>query len=555
MNKYFRTFLSIALLAIILPFSFNSSACTSLLVGKKASADGSTIVTYAADSHVLYGSLNHLPAASHPAGALREVRDWDSNKLLCSIPEVSHTYSVVGNMNEHQLTITESTWGGRPELADSLGLIDYGSLIYITLQRAKTAREAIKVMTELVRDFGYYSEGESFSIGDPNEIWIMDMIGKGGKEKGAVWVARRIPDDCIAGHANAPRIHKFPMNDKENCIYSKDVISFARKMGYFTGKDSEFSFAEAYGPADFGALRGCDARVWAYFNKFKKGMEQYLPFINGKKGAEVMPLFVKPDQKVSVRDMQNMMRDHLEGTPFDMTKDPGAKQWWDVPYRYRPMTFKVDGVEYTNERAIATQQTGFVLVSQMRNWLPDAIGGIHWFGVDDANIAVFIPMYCSMKRIPKSYDHKTADLYNLSWESAFWVNNWVANQAYNRYSLMIPDIRKVQGEIEDAFEKNQPAFEEKVKGIYAQSPSWACEVLTDYSVSAAEDATAKYKMLGEYLLVKFLDGNMKKEKDGQFQRNADGYPVSPNFPGYTEDYYRSIVKDAGERLKVVAPEK
>lgn len=524
-------------------------ACTSLLVGKKASADGSTMITYAADAHTLYGFLNHIPAADHAKGAQREVKDWDTYKHLGYIDEASHTYSVVGNMNEHQLTITESTWECKHELVDTTGVIDYGSLIQITLQRAKTAREAIKVMTSLVARYGYCSEGESFSIGDPNEIWVMDMVGKGGKEKGAVWVAVRIPDDCIAGHANSPRIHKIPMNDKVNCMYSKDVVPFARKMGYFSGKDSDFDFAAAYAPTDYGTLRGCDARVWAYFNHFKSGMEKYLPYLEMEKDAEVMPLYVKPDRKISVRDMQNMMRDHFEGTPYDMTKDPGATQWWDVPYRYRPMTFNVDGKEYLNERAIATQQTGFVLVSQMRSWLPAAVGGVLWFGVDDANTAVFVPMYCCITKVPHSYAEDTADLYNLSWESAFWVNNWVANQAYNRYSLMIGDIRKEQKRIEDGFAERQPEVEAKALDMLAKSPEEAKAFLNEYSDRSAEESTKAYKKLGEYLLVKYLDGNRKREKDGKFERNSDGCPVQPEFPGYSEDYYRSIANGAGERLR------
>lgn len=530
-----------------------AEACTSLLVGKKASADGSTIITYAADAHVLYGFLNHIPAATHPKGSKREVREWDTNKHLGYIDEVQRTYSVVGNINEHQVTITESTWGGHHELMDTTGIIDYGSLMQIALQRSKTAREAIKVMTSLVEKYGYYSEGESFSIGDPNEIWVMDMIGKGGKEKGAVWVAIRIPDDCIAGHANAPRIHKIPLKDKVNCMYSKDVISFARKMGYFSGKDEDFDFAKAYSPIDFGFLRSCDARVWAYFNRFADGMDKYLPYIDGKKDAEIMPLYIKPDRKPSVRDIQNMMRDHFEGTPYDMTKDPGATQWWGVPYRYRPMSYTVDGQEYIMERAIATQQTGFVLVSQMRSWLPASVGGVLWFGVDDANTAVFVPMYCSITKVPHSYARETADLYTLNWESAFWVNNWVANQAYNRYSLMIDDIRKVQNELEDGFANNQQDIE--IKALAANSPEEAQRILNEYSDNAAQNATKRYKELGEYLFVKYLDGNVKREKNGQFERSSDGYPVQPMFPGYTEDYYRNIVKESGEKLKVVEPEK
>ncbi len=549
MKNILRGLMATVVLGMVSVAADDAEACTSLLVGKKASADGSTMITYAADAHTLYGFLNHIPAAKHAKGAKREIRDWDTYKHLGYIDEVPQTYSVVGNMNEHQLTITESTWECRHELVDTTGVIDYGSLIQITLQRAKTAREAIKVMTSLVAKYGYCSEGESFSIGDPNEIWVMDMVGKGGKEKGAVWVAVRIPDDCIAGHANSPRIHRIPMTDKVNCMYSKDVITFARKMGYFSGKNSDFDFASAYAPTDYGTLRGCDARVWAYFNRFKSGMDKYLPYLEMEKNAEIMPLYVKPDRKISVRDMQNMMRDHFEGTPYDMTKDPGATQWWNVPYRYRPMTYKVDGKEYLNERAIATQQTGFVLVSQMRSWLPAAVGGVLWFGVDDANTAVFVPMYCSMTKVPHSYAEGTADLYTLNWESAFWVNNWVANQAYNRYSLMIGDIRKVQKQIEDGFAEGQAGLEAKALDIYAKSPEDAKSFLNDYSVRAAEESTKAYKKLGEYLLVKYLDGNCKREKNGTFERSSDGCPVQPEFPGYTEEYYRTIAKEAGDRLK------
>lgn len=536
-----------------------ADACTNLLVGKNASADGSTIITYAADSHTLYGDLQYLPAADHPKGSMRKIYDWDSGKYMGEIPEVEHTYAVVGNMNEHQVTIAESTWGGHEQLWDTTGtsIIDYGSLMYIALQRSKTAREAIKWMTDLVAKYGYASEGESFSIGDPNEIWIMDMIGKGPGELGAVWVAIRIPDDCIAGHANNPRIWKFDMKDKKNVMYSKDVISFAKKKGLYTGKDADFAFAPVYQNIDFGALRGCDARVWSYFNRFHKGMDAYLPFINGKKGAEVMPLYLKPDRKISVRDMQEMMRDHYEGTPFDMTVDPGAKTAYGVPYRWRPMDFEVDGVKYSQERAIATQQTGWVFAAQMRSWMPDEVGGCFWFGVDDANTAVFVPMYCCISHVPESYRQGKADMYTLDWDCAFWVNNWVANQAYARYSQMIGDIRKVQGDIEDGFAKQQSIIEAQATSLLTTDRDAAIRLLTNYSVNAGQEATARYKKLGEYLFVKYLDGNIKKEKDGKFLRNEWGTPASPTFGGYTQEYYDMIVKgpNGGDRLKVVEPEK
>lgn len=532
-------------------------ACTNLIAGKNATADGSTIITYAADSHTLFGDLQVLPAADHKPGEMRKIHDWDTGIYHGEIPEVPHTYRVVGNVNEHQLTICESTFAGRLELMDTTGtaIMDYGSLIYVTLQRAKTAREAIKVMTDLVERYGYNSEGESFSIGDPSEVWVLEMIGKAGKEKGAVWVAMRIPDDCISGHANQSRIYQFPLNDKENCLYSKDVISFARKMGYFNGKDKDFAFSTAYSPSDFGTLRGCDARVWSFFNRFKDGMDAYLPFINGKKGAQVMPLWVKPDRKVSCRDMQNMMRDHFEGTPFDMTQDPGAKNYYDVPYRWRPMSFKVDSVEYSQERAIATQQTGWVMVSQMRGWLPDPIGCINWFGVDDANTALFVPMYCSITEAPEAYRQGKADLYTFDFDAAFWVNNLIANQCYNRYSQMIPDVRRVQKALEDKFAADVALVDRKAQAIYKTNPAEAVEFLTNFSAVTALVATRQYQDLAKYLFVKFLDGNIKKEKDGHFERNKAGVPVQPTFGGYTQDYYNTVVRGSGDRLKVIEPEK
>ncbi len=525
-----------------------ADACTSLLVGKKASTDGSTMITYAADSHVLYGELYHWPAATYEKGAMVDVYEWDTNKFLGKIPQVRETYSVTGNINEYQLSISESTWGGRSELQDPNGLIDYGSLIYLTLQRAKTAREAIDVMTELVDKYGYYSSGESFSIADPNEIWVMEMIGKGPDNKGAVWVAIRIPDDCISGHANHSRIHTFPLNDKENCLYSSDVISFAREKGYFDGRNKDFSFSAAYAPVDFGALRGCDARVWSFFNKYKSGMDMYLPYLMGEDKTP-MPLYIKPDKQLSVRDVQDMMRDHFDGTPFDMTEDIGAGPF-EVPYRFRPMGFTVDSVEYINERAIATQQTGFSFVAQMRNWLPNPIGGVLWFGVDDANTCVYVPMYCAMTEVPECYEVGNGDMLEFSWTSAFWVHNWVANQAYYRYNQMIGDIHSLQKKMEDNFETMQPSIEKVALDLYKQDPKQAVEFLNFYSVSEAENTTKNWRKLGEYLLVKFMDGNIKKEKDGKFARTEYGGAVSPEFPGYSEEYYRSVAKDAGDRLKV-----
>jgi len=524
-------------------------ACTNFLVGRKASVDGSVMISYAADSHGLYGEMYRWPAAVWPKGAMLEVVDWDSGKPLGKIPQVAQTYSVVGNMNEYQVAITETTFGGRRELVDSTGIMDYGSLIYIALQRSKSAREAIKVMTDLVATHGYYSGGESFSVADKDEAWILEMIGKGVGNKGAVWVAIRIPDDCISAHANQSRIQQIPFADKENCMYSPDVVSFAREKGYFTGNDRDFSFTKAYCPYDFGGLRGCEARVWAFFRKYDKTMDRYTDFIKGDPTKEPMPLYIKPDRKLSVRDVQNGMRDHYEGTDLDMTKDAGAGPF-KVPYRWRPMHFTVDGKEYLNERAIATQQTAFVIVPQMRNWLPDAIGGILWFGVDDADMAVFNPVYCSSLQVPECYRVGNGDLYNFSWTSAFWIHNWVANMAYHKYNFMIEDIRKVQDEVEGSYQETLPAIEKAALEMYANNPVEATKFLTWYSMTNAVQVTERWKKLGEYLIVKYIDGNVKKEENGTFKLNPYGQPDSPDFPGYDEDFYRSIVQSAGARLLV-----
>ena len=520
-------------------------ACTSLIAAKGATADGSVMVTYAADSHNLYGELYSQPAADHPEGSVRKIVEWDTGKPLGDIPEAPHTYATIGNMNEHGLTIAESTWGGREELAGT-GLIDYGSLIYVTLQRAKTAREALKVMTDLVKEHGYASSGESFSIADPDEAWVMELIGKGKAGKDAVWVARRVPDGYISGHANHPRIHKFPLKDKSGeTLYSPDVIKFARSQGYFNGKDEDFDFSKAYSVTDFGALRGCDARVWAYFNKFKSGMDEYLPWIDRAEG-EPMPLWVKPDSLLTVTDMKWMMRDHFEGTPYDMTGDIGAGPY-KVPYRWRPMTFTVDSLEYTHERAIATQQTGFSFVAQMRSDLPPYLRGLLWFGTDDANTNVYLPVFCSVKRAPAQLAQ--GDVNTIDWNSNFWVNNYVANQAYNRYSQMIPDIRRVQGQLErDIAEDVRVALEQ----IPEFTDPEICQQLTqDLADIWAERATAEYKKLGDYLFVKFMDGNIKKtDENHNFMKSEYGLPVYPNFGGYDERYFRSIVDDAGPRLRV-----
>lgn len=511
--------------------------CTNIIISKGATQDGSTMITYVADSHTLYGELVYIPAADHPPGSWRDIYEWDTGKYLGRIPEVPHTYAVVGNMNEHQVSIGETTYGGRHELRDSTGILDYGNLIYIALQRARTAREAIQVMTSLVEQYGYYSEGESFSIADPNEVWIMDMIGKGKGNKGAVWVARRVPDGYITAHANYPRIHQFPLNDKENCLYAKDVISFAREKGYFKGEDKDFSFADAYAPLDFFALRFCEARVWNIFRRVAPSQNISLDYIKGVPNAKPLPLWIKPDKKLSLQDVMALMRDHFEGTELDMTQDVGAGPF-RLPYRWRPLTWKVDTVEYFNERAISTQQTGFSFIAQARSSLPNPIGGILWFGVDDTYSTVYVPMYCGIQEVPKPYAVGTGSFQDFSWESAFWVFNWVANFAYSRYCDMIQDIQKVQQELEGSFLGNQKHIEEAALVLYRQSPQLAKEYLTKYSVTQGEKVVERWKKLGEFLLWKYLDGNVKDEFG------------KPTHPGYPEHWLRVIAKETGDRLKV-----
>ena len=526
----------------------NIWSCTNFIAGKNATTDGSTIVTYNADSHTLYGELYHWPAAEWSEGSWLEIKEWDTGKPLGRIPQVAKTYAVVGNMNEYQVTIGETTFGGRAELVDTTAIMDYGSLIYIALQRSKTAREAIRVMTELVEKYGYCSEGESFSIADPNEAWIMEMIGKGSDYKGAVWVAVRIPDDCVSGHANQSRIRQFPLDDPDNYLYSSDVISFARQKGYFSGTNTAFSFADAYAPADIETLRSCDVRIWCFFHHVKSGMERYLPYIKGQSN-ESMPLYVKPDRKLSVQDFKSFMRDHFEGTEFDMNNDIGAGPF-HVPYRWRPLEFTVDSVKYVNERATATQQTGFSFVAQMRNWLPGPIGGVLWFGVDDANTNVYIPMYCGITEIPECFRVGNGDLLTFSWTSAFWIYNWVANMSYSKYDYMIKDIRPVQDSLENKFNKELSSIDLKAKALYTNDPQAALKMVTEYSCKHAQETTLRWKKLGEFLMVKYIDGNVKKEQNGIFKRNTWGQPESPDQPGYDQRYYRSIVNETGNKFRI-----
>jgi dipeptidase len=528
----------------------NTIACTNYIVTKGASADGSVMITYAADSHTLYGELYYKPAANYPAGAMFDVVEWDTGKPLGKIKQVRHTYSVIGNMNEHQLSIGETTFGGREELVDTTAIIDYGSLIYLTLQRAKTAREAIQTIAKLVEEYGYYSEGESFSIADKNEAWILEILGKGSANRGALWVAVRIPDGYVCGHANQARIQTFPLNDPENCMYAKDVISFAREKGWFKGEDKDFSFSDTYAPITFDGARFCDIRVWTMFNKVSAGMNKYWDYVTGHNLKNRMPLYIKPDRKISLRDMMGFMRDHLEGTELDMSKDFGAGPY-GLPYRWRPLTWKADSITYCNERATATQQTGFSFVAQSRSWLPDAIGGIFWFGVDDAASSVYTPMYCGINKIPKPFAEGNGDMLTYSETSAFWAFNSVANFCYLRYNIMIEDVKKLQAKLESGYINETAQTDKLAAELYKQNPLKAKEYLTRYSLNAGNTTFEEWKKLGHYLLVKYIDGNIKREKDGKFEKNGYSQPASPKQPGYPQEWRKKVAADTGDKLKVI----
>lgn len=523
-------------LALFTFVSLTLYPCTNFIVTKGASTDGSTMVTYTADSYTFYGTLYHSLPGVYPEGTLVKIYEWDTGKYLGSIKQASQIYNVIGNMNEFQVVIGETTFGGREELVDPKGVMDYGSLIYIALQRSKTAREAIKIMTDLVEEYGYYSSGESFSIADPNEAWIMEMIGKGPNNKGAVWVAVRIPDGYVSGHANQARITQFPLNDPENCLYAKDVISFARQKGYFDGKDADFSFSDAYAPLDFGAVRFCDARVWSLFRRCNSSMDKYISYIQGE-NLDRMPLYIKPDKKLSVHDVMELMRDHYEGTPLDMTKGIAAGPYGS-PYRWRPLTWSADGNEYFNERPISTPQTGFSFISQSRAHLPREIGGVLWFGLDDTYMTVYVPMYTNMTRIPKQYAAGTGSMTQFTWESAFWIFNFVANYAYPKFSLIMPDIQQVQNELEGKFLSRQADIEQAATALLKNSRGEAVEYLTEYSNSMAQYTLTRWKSLGEFLVMKYNDGILKDE----FGR--------PKNPGYPEAFRKQMAAEAGDALKM-----
>lgn len=545
-----------------------ASACTNFIVTKGASTDGSVMVTYAADSHALYGALYHTPAGKYKAGTMLPVYEWDTGRYLTDIPQVKETYSTIGNMNEHSLIIGETTYGGRRELEDSTGRMDYGSLIYITLQRAKTAREAIGVIAELANTYGYASSGESFSIADPDEAWIMELIGKGCKldakgentRKGIVWVARRIPDGYVSAHANQARITTFPKDDPENCLYSPDVVSFAREMGYYDGPDADFSFCDAYAPLDFGALRACEARVWAFFRTVADDMDQYVDYAMGHNKENRMPLWVKPRAKVSPKTVFDCMRDHYEGTPMDMTTDIGAGGH-NCPYRWRPMEFEVDGVKYVNERATATQQTGFWFVAQARPGVTDDMG-ILWFGVDDAATSCLTPIFCSAQEVPECFREGNGSMLEYSPTSAFWLFNRTTNFAYMRYDMIAADIRKVVDKWENEMLENVQQVNARVGRM---SPAARRNYLTQLSVETAQQLFDRWQKLNGYLLVKYVDGNVKSEHgdvlsflDGEggpahFVDNGSGrqIPDKIQFPGYNEKWKRAVAADNGEVLKVI----
>ena len=549
MNKIFAS----ALMAVAMLGSVSEAeACSNFIVGKKASVDGSVMCSYSADDYGMFQNLCHYPAAKHAKGEMRKIFDWDSNKYYGEIPEAAETYNVIGNINEWQVTIGETTYGGREEMVDSTGIMDYGSLIYVALQRSKTAREAIKVMTTLANTYGYNSGGETFTICDPKEAWIMEMMGKGAGSKGAVWVALRIPDDAICAHANQSRIGKFNMKDKKNVMYAKDVVSFARSKGWFKGKDADFSWKMAYAKPDFSGRRFCDARAWAMLNHFYD-MSPYLDWALGKNpDAQDMPLWVVPNKKVSVKDVENVMRDHYEGTPLSVAdgSDIGGGIW-EMPYRPTPLMYKVDGKQYFNERPVSTQQSGFVFVSQMRSWLPREIGGVFWFANDDANMAAFTPVYCSMTERPECYNTPGADALHFSKKNAYWVCNMTSNMVYPRYSLMFPTLKEVRDSLDNSYFAAQAGVEKKAQELYAQNPQAAVKYLNDYSVEKAQQMLARWNQLFEFMVVKYNDMIIKPtDKNGTFKKTPYGLGATPVRPGYPEKFVKQLVKQSGDKFLV-----
>jgi len=572
-----RFIVFILILTITSGFS-NVFACTNLIVTKGASSDQSVMITYAADSHTRYGAMAFYPAADHQPGDLCEVYHYENGKLLGTIPEMAHTYSVIQFMNEHQVAIGETTFGGLDSLHTQPGaILDYGSLMRIALQRSKTAREMIKVMTELVAQYGYATSGESFSISDANEAWIMEMIGKGKFEKGAVWVARLIPDGYVSGHANQARITTFPFqknnnwNDQKQTVYhSVDVVSFAKKYGFYKGSNESFSFSDVYNPMKFGGARFCDARVWSFFRNINKEVRDnnaYTDYAMGQfeRNPQLMdqspnpngyvsnrlPLWVKPDSQVTLQQVMARMRDHYEDTPLDMRNDPGAGAF-KLPYRWRPMEFKVDSVTYLHERAIATQQTGYSFVAQSRSWLPTPVGGIFWFGVDDADGCVYAPMYCGITSVPKSYAIGNGSMISWSETSAYWTFSQLNNWAYSRYNVIHPEIESYQSQLENQFTSEVKVMDAKASELYKQNPAAAKESITDFSVSTGNQLVGDWKVFYQYLFMKYVDGNVKNTEAHQLLENGNGknIPKPPTQPGYGKDWERIMIQGTGDRLKV-----
>lgn len=540
---------SLILSAAMLLASEGAFACSNLIVGKKASVDGSVLVSYNADDYGMFGHLCHYPAGTHPKGSMRQIYDWDSGVYHGEIEEAPVTYNVIGNINEFQLSIGETTYGGREEMVDSTGILDYGSLIYVTLQRAKTAREAISVMTSLVEKYGYNSEGETFSICDPNEAWIMEMQGTGAGSKGVVWVAMRIPDDAICAHANQSRIGKFNMKDKKNVLYSKNVISYARKMGWFNGKDSDFSWKNTYAFPDFSGRRFCDARVWSFFNHYADDFDRYLPWALGKdKDTEDMPLWIVPNRKLSVADVENGMRDHYEGTALALDTTSIGGGIYEMPYRPTPLTFTVDGKQYFNERPISTQQTAFTFVSQLRSWLPREIGGVLWFGNDDANMVAYTPVYCGNTVQPACYNTKGADAVTFSSDNAFWLCNMVSNMVYPRYSQLFPELKAVRDSLETSYFANQTSIEKQAADLYLTDKAAALKLLNNYSNAKADEMLANWKRLATRIIVKYNDMAVKKEKDGKLLQSVTR-------PGYPASFGRKLVKETGDWYAVPVEKK
>lgn len=544
--KILNKILRVALPSLLALSFAEAEACTNLIVGKKASVDGSVMVSYNADDYGMFSGLCHYPAGVHAKGEMRKIFDWDSGVYHGEIPEAPVTYNVIGNINEYQLSIAETTYGGREEMIDTTGILDYGSLIYVALQRAKTAREAISVMTSLVEKYGYCSSGETFSICDPNEAWIMEMMGTGPGSKGVVWVAMRIPDDAICAHANQSRIGKFDMKDKKNVLHSKNVISYARKMGWFSGKDADFSWKNTYAFPDFSGRRACDARAWSFFNRFKKGFDRYLPWALGKDpNAEDMPLWVVPDRKLSVHDVEMAMRDHYENTPMALDSANIGGGVYQMPYRPTPLSFKVDGKTYFNERPISTQQTAFTFVSQLRSWLPREIGGITWFGNDDANMVAYTPVYCGSTVQPECYNTPGADAVTYSDNNAFWVCNWVSNMVYPRYSQLFPELQAVRDSLETSYFAAQKQVEEKAMALYATDKAAAVKYLNDYSNEKAQQMLASWQDLARLIIVKYNDMAVKKTKDGKLVRSV----VRPSYPA---SFAKKLVKETGDWYAVPA---